>query len=95
MAGSFYLLINNNAKVKLNGGSIGINPTTFQLPENGFILPGKYQCLIEALELYNEIISSPASSEISMPGRFTGNTSQILMNLLVTKIFEEGIISFF
>lgn len=60
-----------------------------------FILPGKHQCLIEALELYNEIISSPASSEISMPGRFTENTSQILMNLLVTKIFEEGIISIF
>ena len=71
LTGSFYLLINNNTKVKLNGGSIRINPNTFQLPESRFIIPGKYQCLIEALELYNESIYSPVSPEISMPGRST------------------------
>ena len=69
MAAFSYLLINNNIKIKLNGESIRINPTTFQLPESRFIIPGKYECLIEAPERYSEIIRSPSSPDIPMPGR--------------------------
>ena len=76
LAASFYLLINNNTKIKLNGGSIRINSTTFQLPDSRFIIPGKYQCLIEALKLYNETTYSPVSPEIFMPGTSTENTFQ-------------------
>ena len=64
-----FLLINNHTKIKLNGGSSRINFTTFQLPESRFIIPGKYQCLIEAPEIYIESILSPPSTYISMPGR--------------------------
>ena len=74
LTGSFYLLINNNIKIKLNGRSIRINPNTFQFPESRFFIPGKYQCLIETLDPYNESTYSPVSPEISMPGRSTENT---------------------
>ena len=64
-----YLVINNKTKIKINGRSTKINPTTFQLPESRFIIPGKYQCLIEAPRISNESVPlSPASSEIPMPG---------------------------
>ena len=72
-----YLLINNDVKIKLNGKSTENSFSTFQLPESRFIIPGEYQCLIEAPGLYNESILSPSSQYIQMPGRYTEKTVQI------------------
>ena len=82
-----YLLINNNTKIKLNGTSTRINSTSFKLPESRFIIPGKYQCLIESSELYNERITSPSSPNILMPGRCTArNLPNFLRFLKFSKI---------
>ena len=72
-----YVLINNDVKIKLNGKSTENSFSTFQLPESRFIIPGEYQCLIEALGLYNESILSPSSPYIQMPGRYTEKCVQI------------------
>ena len=65
-----YLVVNQAVKRKLNGSSRRLNENTFQLPQHIFIVPGKYQCLIEARSLYNESIYSNMSAYISMPGRY-------------------------
>ena len=72
-----YLLINNDVKIKLNGNSTENSISTFQLPESRFIIPGEYQCLIEAPGLYHESILSPSSPYIQMPGRYTEKSVQI------------------
>ena len=64
-----YLLLNQTVKIKLNGSSRRLNENTFQLPQQIFIAPGEYQCLIEAKCLYNESIYSNLSAYIPMPGR--------------------------
>ena len=45
MARFSYLLINNHIKIKLNGTSLRINLTTFQLPESRFVIPRKVDAL--------------------------------------------------
>ena len=63
-----HLVVNKTLKVKLNGRSKQINENTYQLPEHKFIAPGKYQCIIEAPNLYKESILSNSSVYIPMPG---------------------------
>ena len=89
LAEFFYLLINNQTKIKINGWSTRINFTTFQLPESRFIIPGKYQCLIEAPGYYSKGIISPPSAYIPMPGMLAKAFFLLLLNFLVTKSFEE------
>ena len=72
-----YLLINNDVKIKLNGTLTENSFATFRLPENRFITPGEYQCLIEAPGYYNESILSPSSPYIQMSGRYTEKSVQI------------------
>ena len=73
-----YLLINNDVKIKLNGTSTENSFATFRLPENRFIIPGEYQCLIEAPGYYyNESILSPSSPYLQMSGRYTEKSVQI------------------
>ena len=64
-----YLVVNQTIKRKLNGSSRRLSEDTFQLPQHLFIVPGEYQCLIEAKGLYKESIYSNLSAYISMPGR--------------------------
>ena len=90
LARYFYLLINNQTKVKINGRSTRINFTTFQLPESRFIIPGEYQCLVEIPGYYSNAIISPPSAYIPMPGMLVETLSLLLLNFLVIKIFERG-----
>ena len=64
-----YLVVNQKVKRKLNGSSKRLNENTFQLPQHLFMVPGEYQCLIEAKSLYNESIYSKTSSYIPIPGK--------------------------
>ena len=91
LASFFYLLINNQTKIKINGWSTRINCSTFRLPESRFIIPGKYQCLIEAPSYYSKAIISLPSPYIPMPGRLAKTFCLFLLNFLVTKIFENRI----
>lgn len=84
-----YLIINNNTTVKLTGSSRRINPTTFQLPESRFIIPGNYQCVIESL---NKFYKESMVSEIPMPGKHAEKISQILLSFLVCKNFKKRMI---
>ena len=88
LARYFYLLINNQTKVKINGRSTRINFTTFQLPESRLIIPGKYQCLIEASDSYIKAIISPPSTYLPMPGMLV-KIFWILWLNLVTRAFER------
>ena len=65
-----FLLINNEVKIKLTGGSRKLTTNTFQLPSNRFIIPGKYKCIIEAKKFYSETIHSTLSTDIPMPGMY-------------------------
>ena len=76
--------------MKVNGRSSRINFTTFQLPESRFIIPGKYQCLIEDPGYYSKRILSPPSLDIPMPGRLAKIFCLLLLNFMVTKSFEKG-----
>lgn len=89
LARFFYLLINNQTKIKIKGCSTSINFTTFQLPESRFIIPGKYQCLIEAPGYYSKAMISPPSPYIPMPGKLAKPFYLFLLNFLVTKFFEK------
>ena len=64
-----YLVVNQAVKRKLNGSSKRLNENTFQLPQHIFIVPGEYQCLIQAIGLYNMSIYSNISAYISIPGK--------------------------
>ena len=85
----FLFDINNNTTVKLTGSSRRINPTTFQLPESRFIIPGNYQCVIESL---NKFYKESMVSEIPMPGKHAEKISQILLSFLVCKNFKKRMI---
>ena len=65
-----FLLINNEVKIKLIGGSRKLTTNMFQLPSSRFIIPGKYKCIIEAKHFYDETISSTLSTDIQMPGMY-------------------------
>ena len=75
-----HLVLNETLNVKLNGRSKQINENTYQLPEHKFIAPGKYQCVIDAPNLYKENISSDLSVYIPMPGRVNLAFWYILLN---------------
>ena len=57
----------------------------FQLPSNRFIIPGNYQCIIEAKNFYNKTINSTLSSDIPMPGMYILYRSSSLQ-----MFFEKG-----
>ena len=75
-----HLVVNETLMVKLNGRSKQINKNTYQLPEHQFIAQGKYQCLIEAPNLYKEPILSDSSVYIPMPGTINLVFWYILLN---------------
>ena len=75
-----HLVVNEKLKVKLNGRSKQINESTYQLPEHKFIAQGKYQCVIEAPNLYEEPILSDSSVYIPMPGSVNLVFWYILLN---------------
>ena len=75
-----HLVLNETLKVKLNGRSNKINKNTYQLPEHKFIAQGKYQCLMEAPNLYKESILSDSSVYIFMPGRVNLVFWYVLLN---------------
>ena len=85
----FFMLINNQTKIKIDGCSTRINFTTLQLPESRFIIPGKYQYLIEAPGYYSKAIISPLSAYIPIPGMLAKAFCLPLLNFLVTKSFER------
>ena len=63
-----YLIINEKQRIKLNGISIKLSKSTFQLPENIFVAQGTYRCLIKARNINNGSIFSELSAYIPMPG---------------------------
>ena len=63
-----YLIINEKQRIKLNGVSIKLSNSTFQLPENIFVAQGTYRCLIKARNINNGSIYSELSAYIPMPG---------------------------
>ena len=75
-----HLVVNEMLKVKLNGRSKKINKNTYQLPEHKFIEQGKYQCLIEAPNLYKESILSDSSVSICIAGRINLVFWYVLLN---------------
>ena len=80
-----FLLINKTVKIKLTGGSRKLTANMFQLPNNRFIIPGNYQCIIEAKKFYNKTINSTLSSDIPMPGMYILYRSSRLQ-----MFFEKG-----
>ena len=57
----------------------------FQLPNNRFIIPGNYQCIIEAKNFYKKTINSTLSCDIPMPGMYILYRSSSLQ-----MFFEKG-----
>ena len=81
-----FLLVNDEVKIKLTGGSRKLTANMFQLPSNRFIIPGKYKCIIEAKNFYNETINS-TSTDIPMPGIYILYRSSCLQ-----MFFEIGVL---
>ena len=63
-----YLVVNETQKIKLNGASIKLSNTKFQLPEHIFVAQGTYRCLIEAKDFNIGPVRSKLSAYVPMPG---------------------------